>query len=272
MPITATTTEHHLTTADKRAAKKISQHYDEWEGKGLELCREVAEACDARWGYKEQFLAEALPKVESASSRNKILYAGLEANRRRRQIDGLKYGPTVLAEIYSLPESAKDWAYEEKRSREEIRDKKKQLKGTNDPVTPKETEVFNDMTDVVEELLKENAELRQQLHDHNLSPQPLPQHDPLSRTTFDPSEHEPSVQVGSKAHDDLKRVHELLSEINEIEGRYYCKGIWGPAEWGSLFGAHTIASASSSAQRNYKPRSQQDPEGQVWDIDYRDAS
>lgn len=101
--------------------------------------------------------------------------------------------------------------------------------------------------------------LESHLNDTRQVPTPLPEYDSPISASPDPEKYGTArLEMGDEAVDDFNRVHRLLDEISAIEGKYFCKGIWGPAEWKSIYGAHVATSASSNAQRNYKHRPKQD--------------
>jgi hypothetical protein len=262
-----TTTEHHLSKADLKLAEEIAFAMEDVEGQMMNICAKVYKACQAREEKSaDAFLAIALPNL-SRANRIKVRHAGSEVMRRRSKLGELEYGWSTLAEIHSLPESHKDWAYEEKRTRQEIRDYKKQLKGTNDSVTPDEAkEKVKDYQEYATELLGVISLLQSELHDlkqqqTNDTSQvftPLPEHDSSISASPHPQKNGTArLEMGDEAVDDFNRVHRLLDEIDAIEGKYFCKGIWGKEEWASLYGAHVASSASSNAQRNYKHRPKQ---------------
>lgn len=256
-----TTTEHLLSKADLVLAEEIAFAWEDLEGQAMNICFKVFKACETRdERSNDAFLAAALPRL-SKSKRKDVRYAGAEVARRRAALSRLDYGWTTLAEIHALPAEHKDWAYEEKRTRQEIRDYKRLLKQPNNAsVTPQEAQAFNDMTDVVEQLLNENEQLRKQLNDSQHFPTPAPQHDPSISTPSNPQVlGSARLEVGDEAVDDFNRVHRLLDEVRAIEHKYFCKGIWRKQEWESLYGAHYAASATSNAQRNYKSGSESGP-------------
>lgn len=271
-----TTTEHHLSKADLALADEIAMGMEDVEGQMLNICYRVAKACDQRDDrFIQPFLDRALPSLNPGARRN-VLLAGkermrcLKSARQRAQLASTEYGWTLLAEIHSLPESHKDWAYEEKRTREEIRQYKRSLK-TN--VTPEQAEqkakdyqeMYLAALGSVALYQSENQDLREQLtnlqsNDTQQVPTPLPQHDPATRAVSNPQKvGSARLEMGDEAVDDFNRVHQLLDEVSAIEGKYFCRDIWRRAEWESIYGAHYAASATSNAQRNYKSGSESGP-------------
>lgn len=268
-----TTTEHHLSKKDIELADEIARGMEDVEGQMLNICYCVAKACNQREEqFIQPFLERALPSLKPSSRRN-VLMAGRERmanlnSARQRASIAAEYGWTTLAEIQPIPPEHKDWAYEEKRTRQEIRDYKKKLKGTNDSVTPDQAEekvkdyqeYATELLGVISLLQSELHDLKQQSNDTSQVFTPLPQHDSSFPTSHRATEHyTPCVEMGEEALHDFNRVHQLLDEVSAIESKYYCTGLWNKDHWESIFGAHEGASAASNAQRNYKPGSKSGP-------------
>lgn len=150
-----------------------------------------------------------------------------------------------------------------------------------DDVNLEETTVFNDMTEVLEDTMKERDELvlevamlRQQLANlkqnndvsesqqsaelgstSGLAPVEIyagPEHGESSPPPIDYDWHG-GMEVGSPECKDFNKVGRLVDEISEIVGRHYLKGLWGPREWESILGALGGPAAVANAQRRFRP-------------------
>jgi hypothetical protein len=141
-------------------------------------------------------------------------------------------------------------------------------------VNPVEVKAFNDMTDVVEELLKENAALRAEnielrntlkndinsvhehasrLADHGFGERPELDEGDAQEIDYD---WHPGIQVGSPEREDANRIGRLIDEIGSIQRQYAFTGIWGPHEWESIAGGLEGIAACAIAQRRFRPRSE----------------
>lgn len=109
----------------RRLDKKLEQDM-------IIICEKTAIGCQ-RSGEKsiDAFLAKALPN-RAKSTRKAILYAGQQVLARRLAIFELDYGWSALVEINALPPEHLDWAYEEKRTVKQVKDKLKELKNPDD--------------------------------------------------------------------------------------------------------------------------------------------
>lgn len=141
-------------------------------------------------------------------------------------------------------------------------------------VNPDEVKAFNDMTDVVEELLNENAALRAELNElkNTLTNDNDPVHQHTSRlatygtgegseldeSTAPPIDFDwhPGVQMDSEERRDCNRIGELFNEIGSIQRKYAFTGRLGPTEWCSIFGGLKRLAACADAQRRYRPGSE----------------
>lgn len=185
MTITPSTqnTEVLLSTDDLREATRLKNWADEIVSDQKEWCLELAKQVEKRGAQKQKPFLEAVMPEASTSQRKDLLMAGQELSRilagRPAESAEIPYGTSVLKDIACIPEEHRDWAYEEKRTREEIRAFKRELKQqeTPEPPTPaqpqaiaqtteetdevneRQATAFNGMAEAMEQMLKELAEL-----------------------------------------------------------------------------------------------------------------
>ena len=185
MTITPSTqnTEVLLSTDDLREATRLKNWADEIVSDQKEWCLELAKQVEKRGARKQNPFLEAVMPESSRSQRFDLLKAGQELSRilsgRPDEIAEIPYGTTLLVDIACIPEEHRGWAYEEKRTREQIRAFKRELKQQETPKPPKpaqpqaivqtteetdevnerEATAFNGMAEAMEQLLKELAEL-----------------------------------------------------------------------------------------------------------------
>ena len=226
-----TQTTAALTDADLALAAEISSDYDKIECDMLQICIKVAKACDNRSDSSQnKFLAKALPKA-SKTARTAMVLAGRELVCRRTT---LGYGWTALAEIASLPEEHKSWAYEQQRTRQELRAFKKSLKTPTQPTTTPTT--TNDLPH----------------HPASTPQQQCVQADGWTDATVVTAE----VVTMPDGEQDYQRAQELFAELFTLSKRNFKNG-WTELQWNELGGkCRTLAECCDARGKRQRSRPQ----------------
>ena len=210
----------------------------------LTICEKTALGCQ-RSNEKSvnAFLAKALPNRTRAVRFN-ILYAGQQILSRRRDVFELDYGWSVLVEINALPSEHLDWAYEEKRTQRQVKDKLKELKNPDDsqssptqPLPEKSDEstfiecnsTSPSTASVVESSLRQSdgglPECSQvsDVYEGLVSCEEEQDVDPMDTRPYDPND----------ASDKFDRIEQLIGDIEDIHRELFEGGL-SEGQWQDL--------------------------------------